>query len=92
MRSVVQTLLCIIGTGAAFYLYIDKTNELTELRLALPQLTKEIRQIEEENSRLSYELHQFESPIHLMELARSPEFGHFKYPNINEVIVLEKQQ
>lgn len=86
----VQVFLCILIAGFTVYAYIDKHNELTELRLAIPALAKEVKQIQEENIRLMYDINQFESPIHLMQLARKPEFGHLKYPYYeNEIILLE---
>jgi hypothetical protein len=54
--------------------YIDKQNQLTELRLMIPTLAKEAK----------------ESPIHLMELARKPEFSHLRWPYLNEVITLQQ--
>ena len=36
-------------------LYIEKQNELTELRLAIPVLDKEVKALSEENRRLKYE-------------------------------------
>lgn len=81
--------VCIFIAGIALFAYIDKQNDLTELRLALPALTKNVRSIQEENTRLKYEIESFESPIHLMELMRKPEFGHLKYPYIKDEIFLE---
>jgi hypothetical protein len=79
---------CIFTVGITLYAYIDKQNELTELRLAIPALAKNLRNIQEENVRLKYEIERFESPIHLMELARKPEFGHLKYPYLKDEIAL----
>lgn len=82
--------LCIFATGITLYSYIDKQNELTELRLAIPALAKKVREIQDENTRLKYEIDRFESPIHLMELARKPEFGYLKYPYLKDEIFLPK--
>lgn len=81
---------CILTASLTLYAYIDKQNELTELRLAIPALAKNVRDIQDENRRLKYEIDRFESPIHLMELARKPEFGHLKYPYVKDVIFLPK--
>lgn len=83
-----RVFLCILIAGFTIYAYIDKHNELTELRLAIPALAKEVKQIQEENIRLMYDINQFESPIHLMQLARKPEFGHLKYPYFEDEIIL----
>lgn len=88
MRIFVQLLICVVVGGIALYKHIDKSNELTGLRLAIPALQKEVNDLNEENIRLQYDVDRFESPVNLLELARKPEFGHLKYPVINDVIVL----
>ncbi len=86
---IIKIFLCIFITSATLYFYIAKQNELTELRLEIPALGKEVKRIQEENIFLQYEINQFESPIHLMELARKPEFSHLKYPNLDQIIILD---
>lgn len=88
----VQILLCIFAAGIALYAYIDKQNDLTELRLVIPTLGKEVKRIQKENIRLQYEVDRFESPIHLMELLRKPEFSHLKYPHVDDVVVIEEER
>lgn len=85
---VIQIFICILVAGITLYIYIDKQNELTGLRLAVPALAKEVKLIQEENMRMQYEIDRFESPIHLMELARKPEFSHLKYPHQDELVML----
>lgn len=80
--------ICIFAAGAALFTYIDKQNELTELRLAIPALAKNVKGIQDENIQLKYEIERFESPIHLMELMRKPEFSHLKYPYIKDEVFL----
>ena len=91
MGLLLRLWLCIFIAGIALYKYIDKLNELTELRLSIPVLTKELNEIQEKNLELRYAIEQFESPVHLMELARKPEFGHLKYPPITQVIIIEEK-
>lgn len=88
MALFIRLLFCISFAGLALYKYIDKHNALTELRLSIPVIAREVKEIHEKNLELQYAIEQFESPLHLMELARKPEFGHLKYPSINEVILL----
>lgn len=88
MGLLVRLLICISFAGLVLYKYIDKLNDLTELRLSIPILAREVREIQEGNLELQYAIDSFESPLHLMELARKPEFGHLKYPSIQEVILL----
>ena len=87
-----RLLLCILVASTFVYTYIDKQNSLTELRLAIPLLTKEVKRIQDANVQMYYEIEQFESPIHLMELARKPEFGHLKYPYVRDVLILEAKR
>ncbi len=72
---VLRIFICILAAGLTLFGYIEKQNELTELRLAIPSLAKEVKSLQEENIRLTYEIEHFESPIHLMELMRKPEFS-----------------
>lgn len=88
MGLLVRLLICISFAGLMLYKYIDKLNDLTELRLSIPVLAREVKEIDEQNLELQYAIDCFESPLHLMELARKPEFGHLKYPSINEVLQL----
>jgi hypothetical protein len=80
--------LCIITAGGFLFIYIDKQNQMTGLRIAIPILSREVKELNEENIRLKYEIDQFESPIHLMEISRKPQFGHLKFPFLQDVIIL----
>jgi hypothetical protein len=82
----IRLLLCISVAGLTLYKSVDKHNELTALRLLIPLLTREVKEIHERNLELQYAINHFESPSHLMELARQPEFGHLKYPFHSDVI------
>ena len=85
----IRILICIAVAAITLYANIDTINDLTSLRLAIPVLEKEVRALQRENERLQYEIDRFESPIHLMELARKPEFGHLRYPRLDEVIEIK---
>jgi len=87
----IRILACIAIAGITMYAYILKQNELTGLRLMIPTVAKELKAVQEENIRLKYEIDRFESPIHLMELARKPEFSHLKYPYAKDVIKVKSQ-
>ena len=82
-------LLCVFILGTLLYSYINKQNFITELRLRIPALAKELEAIKQENICLQFEIDQFENPQHLMELAKKPEFSHLKYPLLNEIITIE---
>lgn len=85
----VRFAFCIFIAGLTLYLYIDDLNKLTGLRLAIPALIKEVKSIHDENIQLQYEIERFESPIHLMELLRKPEFSHLSYPYVKDVHLLK---
>lgn len=89
-RLFFRLLICIAAAGMTLYLLTEKQNTLTELRIAIPSLTKEVRKLQEENRRLRYEIDRFENPVHLMQLARQPEFGHLKHPSRDTVVQIEE--
>lgn len=85
-----RLLICIVIFSTMLYAYVESRNHLTEIRLRIPVLEKELRALQEENIRLQYEIERFESPIHLMELSRMPEFGHLRHPRQDEIVVIPK--
>ena len=88
MASLLRIFLCIFVAGVSLYFYVDQQNDMTELRLEIPDLLAELRAVQEENQRLEYEIDRFESPIHLMELLRQPEYSHLKHPYLTDVVQL----
>lgn len=86
-----QALFCMFIASWTLYSYIDQQNAVTVLRLEIPNLAKEVREIQEKNMHLQYEIDQLESPIRLMELVRKPEFSHLKYPNLDQILVLPEE-
>ncbi|MFC2049539.1 hypothetical protein ACFLR2_02555 [Chlamydiota bacterium] len=85
----VRIVLCIMMMGVFLYAYISKQNSITELRLQIPCVSKDHQAIQQENIRLQFEIDQFESPQHLMEMAGRPEFSHLKHPLLDEIITIE---
>lgn len=81
-----RLLFCIFLLGSVLYIFIEKQNELTELRLEIPQLANALEEIKQENIRLQYEIEQLENPERLMELAQKPEYCHLKQPRLDEII------
>ncbi len=82
----IRLFLCLAGGGIAFYAYIAQHNALTELRMDLPKLAKEVRALREDNGRLELEIRRYKSPQHLLELSLQPEYTHLRYPTYEEVI------
>ena len=80
--------ICLAVFGLGLYSYLDTQNQLTHLKIRLPDVEKELNLIREENRRLAYEIDQFESPAHLIELAHYPEYAHLKHPLIKEILTV----
>lgn len=87
-KMLVQVLACIGLGGGLLYHYVEQQNQITRLRLAIPQLAKEIRDIQEQNTQLQYHIDRFESPENLMQIAIRPEFGHLRYPTAKEILTV----
>lgn len=88
----IRIIVCIFVLGVSLYANIRKTNDLTLLRLAIPSLEKEVKALHLENERLQYEIDRFESPLHLMELLRKPEYSHLKHPFLHEIFILSENE
>lgn len=78
--------ICIFALSFLLYRTLDQHNQLTRLRFSLPKLAKEIKLIREENKRLFYQMEHFESPEHLLELARQETYAHLKQPLLKEIL------
>jgi hypothetical protein len=80
--------VCLSLFGLCLYSYLDTQNELTQLKIQLPEVEKEIRLIREESRRLFFEIDRFENPSHLIEMAHRPEFSHLKHPLLREILTV----
>lgn len=88
----VNLMVCLSTFVGVLYLYIDEQNKQIDLRIKIRALGKELREIQEHNISLQYEVDIFESPVHLMELARKPIFSHLKYPYNQDIIILKSSK
>ncbi len=77
---------CLAAAGVAFYAYIAQHNALTELRMEIPKLTKEVRALQENNDRLDLEIRRYKNPDNLLKLSLEPAYTHLRYPAQEEVI------
>jgi hypothetical protein len=84
----VRFVVCLFFFCLCLYFYLDKQNQLTSLKIQIPQLIKEVEVIQGENQRLQYEIDQFENPSHLLELAQKAEFSHLKHPLIGDILTV----
>lgn len=82
--------VCVTVFGWCLFSYLDKQNEVTQLKIQLPDLEKKIGVLREESRRLRYEISQFENPSHLIEVAHRPEFGHLKHPLLREILTVSE--
>lgn len=80
--------VCLTVFGICLYSYLNAQNTVTELKIRLPKVEKEIQLIREDNRRLSFEIDRFENPSHLIELAHRPEYGHLKHPLLKEILTV----
>lgn len=79
---------CGLALTIVAYSYVDKQNKLTEMRRIIPKLEKEVKNLVEVNRRFQFEIDHFENPIHLIELARKPEYSHLRFPRLDEIIIV----
>lgn len=89
MAYLYRLIICVCLLGITLYAYVSKHNVLTEVRMRVPKLAQELSSVEEENIRLRFAIEKFENPLHLMELARKPEFSHLKHPYTKDIISVE---
>lgn len=90
MNILFRIFLC-LGTLCLFaFLSIRKENEITALRLTIPQLSKEVKVLAEENTRLLFEKERFESPENLLKIAATPTFSLLHYPVATNVSIFPK--
>ncbi len=80
--------ICLGVFGLCLYSYLDTQNELTHLKIQIPEAEKEIRLIREESRRLAFEVDRFENPPHLVELAHHPEYSHLRHPLLREILTV----
>lgn len=89
-RVFIQVACCVGVFGCCLCSYVNTQNAVTRLRLEIPIFSQELSKLKEQNNRLKYEIDLFESPEHLMQLARCSEFSHLKYPTLQEVLTVSE--
>lgn len=88
LGSLIGIGICLSFFALCLYSYLNMQNSLTKLRIEVPKLASELRQMQEENVRLKYAVVEFENPQQLLQLANSTFFSHLKFPLVKEVVVL----
>lgn len=89
-RTIWQLSLCLLCSAFAFYSYLIKQNEITDLRIRIPKEEKVTDQIREEITRLTLKIDQFEDPQNLMRIASAGEYPHLSHPYLSDVITVEE--
>lgn len=86
VKWIARIALCLAVLGVTLYGHIEKQNQITAMRIQLPETVSRLKAVQEDNTRLRYEIEQFESPEHLIELARHHEFSHLRHPLVKEIV------
>lgn len=89
MSGLVRIMVCLLTLGAFLYLYVDRLNAHTELKLKIPQLAREMDQIKQNTLELSYQIECFKDPANLIQLAQRPQFSHLRFPYQEDVLHVE---
>lgn len=84
-----RLLLCIFISVLLLYSYIDKLNDITQLKIKIPKLIQEVQTLQEENIALILQIEKIENPKKLIEKMRQPEFSHLHQPT--QVIKIEEE-
>ncbi len=92
MGFLTRILFCIFILGFMLYSYLNQQNRLIRLRLEVPALARQLQKIEAENTRLVYEVEQFENPIHLLELSNQAEFADLNHPYREDILELSSKE
>ncbi|MBM3202195.1 MAG: hypothetical protein FJZ56_07310 [Chlamydiae bacterium] len=87
-----KVLVCLFSLGGCLYAYLEEQNELIKLRMEIPRLGQDIKEIHEENLRLEFEIESFENPKHLMELVLQNEYSHLKHPLVSDIVVVSQEK
>ena|SRR3989338_1810058 len=78
--------------GCSLFSYLHTQNEVSKLKMELPMIAKEIESLYSENQKLKFEVECFENPLHLIELARQPQFSHMRFPMENEILSIPPKE
>jgi hypothetical protein len=85
---IIRASVCTAVLGWCVFSYLETQTSLTDAKIQLPKLEKEIASIREEAQRIQYEIDQFQAPNHLIEMAHRPEYSHLKHPLLKEILTV----
>ncbi len=78
MFLLVRLLVGLLGIGMGLYMTVVSDNRLTRLRMRIPKITQEVKELEEKNETLAFAIASFLQPHHLFTLSSSPDLAHLK--------------
>lgn len=84
--------ICVFFLGFCLYSYLNLQNEITQLRICIPELMNKVVQIEEENMQFQYEIKRFENPENLMRYAKLKQYSHLRFPASKKIICMRQTQ
>ncbi len=85
-----RLLFCILLSASVLYVYIDKQNKITELKIEIPKLKEEVRVLREMNASLALQIEELESPKHLIAKMGRSQFSHLRYPS--RILIVEEDE
>ncbi len=88
----IKMFICLFSMGGCLYAYLEEQNEVTKLRMEIPKLGQDLKEISEENMRLRFEIESFENPKHLMELVLQHEYSHLKHPVVSDIVMVKQEK
>lgn len=80
------TLLTLGGFG---YSYLTQQNDLTEMRMEIPELMRDMESLRQEIAVLEYQVEAFQNPRNLLQIAMQNQYRHLKLPRLQEVAFLD---
>jgi CHAT domain-containing protein len=90
-KFLIKMAVCILGCAAVGYEHIYELNQMTAMRIKIPQIQQEITLVNEEIDRLNYEFQIMENPEKLLHLAKHAEFSDLHFPLKEEILVLSQE-
>ncbi len=92
-RSLFIQLVVFLGC-ATFFFYedIEEQNRIAALKMELPKVSQNLKNVREELTRLRYEIEQFESPANLLHLAEASEYRHLKQPFAKDIVAITEKE
>ena len=86
-----RLIVCIVSVTLLLYVYIDKQNDVTEVKMHIPKLQSSLQEAVLRNESLKLECGLLESPKRLIKLLRDPLYSHLRFPCRDDLIVITNE-